>query len=293
MVDYYKILGVHRSAGAGEIRAAYKRQAMAHHPDHNPGNPREEDLFKIINEAYHVLSDPRKREQYDRVLHRPDWKGVRDLDRAKADYMRRVRDIRVQQYMQWRRAGGKTYEYRIDREYFRIMGITFAVFALIAALSTSLFYYSGYLRRITPDRTLNAEAQIATIEQLFRSGRVEESLREFRRLPPSSQRRYDTLSRTMMNAVGRAALAYYEDGDYRMALNSYLLRYEFEHLPSASTWTGIGLCKMRLGLYDEGEAALRLALRKDYRQEAVICRELGHIPARESKKLAEQICNDY
>lgn len=60
--DYYKILGVGKGASADEIKKAYRRKAHEHHPDKNKGN---EGKFKEVNEAYQVLSDAQKRQQYD------------------------------------------------------------------------------------------------------------------------------------------------------------------------------------------------------------------------------------
>ncbi len=65
--DYYKILGVERKASANEIKRAYRKLALQHHPDRNPGNKQAEEKFKEINEAYQVLSDPEKRGRYDQL----------------------------------------------------------------------------------------------------------------------------------------------------------------------------------------------------------------------------------
>jgi molecular chaperone DnaJ len=65
--DYYKTLGVEKSATADEVRKAYRRLARKHHPDLNPGDKSAEDLFKKVQEAYDVLSDPKKKEIYDQV----------------------------------------------------------------------------------------------------------------------------------------------------------------------------------------------------------------------------------
>jgi curved DNA-binding protein len=65
--DYYKILGVERKASADDIRKAYRKLAMQHHPDKNPGNKKAEEKFKEINEAYQVLSDAEKRARYDQL----------------------------------------------------------------------------------------------------------------------------------------------------------------------------------------------------------------------------------
>lgn len=63
--DYYKILGVERTATADEIKKAYKRVAIKYHPDRNPGDKEAEEKFKLAAEAYDVLRDPDKRARYD------------------------------------------------------------------------------------------------------------------------------------------------------------------------------------------------------------------------------------
>jgi len=65
--DYYKILGVEKSATEDEIKKAYRKLALKYHPDRNQGDKASEERFKKINEAYAVLSDPKKRQQYDMI----------------------------------------------------------------------------------------------------------------------------------------------------------------------------------------------------------------------------------
>jgi molecular chaperone DnaJ len=67
--DYYEVLEVSRDVSAGELKKAYRTKALEHHPDRNPDNPEAEDKFKVCAEAYAVLSDPQKRQMYDRFGH--------------------------------------------------------------------------------------------------------------------------------------------------------------------------------------------------------------------------------
>ncbi|HKY05991.1 MAG TPA: molecular chaperone DnaJ, partial [Blastocatellia bacterium] len=70
--DYYKVLGVARGANGEDIKKAYRRLARRYHPDVNPNDKSAEEQFKLISEAFDVLSDPRKREIYDRYGHYSD-----------------------------------------------------------------------------------------------------------------------------------------------------------------------------------------------------------------------------
>jgi curved DNA-binding protein len=65
--DYYKLLGVDRSASESDIKRAYRKLALQYHPDKNPGDSQAEERFKEINEAYEVLGDPAKRARFDQL----------------------------------------------------------------------------------------------------------------------------------------------------------------------------------------------------------------------------------
>ena len=67
--DYYETLGVSRSASGADLKSAFRKLAMKHHPDRNPGDKAAEQRFKELNEAYEVLKDDQKRAAYDQHGH--------------------------------------------------------------------------------------------------------------------------------------------------------------------------------------------------------------------------------
>src|SRR5262245_50059917 len=67
--DYYEILSITRNASEEDIKKAYRKSAMEHHPDRNPGDKKTEERFKEATEAYQVLSNPQKRQAYDQFGH--------------------------------------------------------------------------------------------------------------------------------------------------------------------------------------------------------------------------------
>lgn len=67
--DYYEVLGLSKSASADEIKKAYRKLAIKYHPDKNPGDKEAEEKFKEASEAYEILSDPSKKQQYDQFGH--------------------------------------------------------------------------------------------------------------------------------------------------------------------------------------------------------------------------------
>jgi molecular chaperone DnaJ len=78
--DYYNILGVSRVASEKELKDAYRKLARKYHPDVNPGNKASEEKFKELNLAYEVLSDPKKRKQYDQFGE--NWQHAEQFTRA-------------------------------------------------------------------------------------------------------------------------------------------------------------------------------------------------------------------
>ncbi len=82
--DYYKVLGIDKTASADEIKKAYRKLAVKYHPDKNPDNKQAEEKFKEINEANDVLGNPEKRKKYDELGE--NWKQYEQQGAGKEDF---------------------------------------------------------------------------------------------------------------------------------------------------------------------------------------------------------------
>jgi curved DNA-binding protein len=80
-IDYYKVLGIDKTATSKEIKNAYRKLARKYHPDLNPNDKDAKKNFQQINEANEVLSDPEKRKKYDQ--YGKDWKHAEEFEKAK------------------------------------------------------------------------------------------------------------------------------------------------------------------------------------------------------------------
>jgi len=80
-VDYYKILGIDKSATSKDIKNAYRKLARKHHPDLNPNDADAKKNFQLVNEANEVLSDPEKRKKYDE--YGGDWQHAEEFEKQK------------------------------------------------------------------------------------------------------------------------------------------------------------------------------------------------------------------
>src|SRR6202163_3543674 len=91
--DYYEVLGVTRTCGDAELKAAFRKLAMQHHPDRNPGDSECEHKFKELNEPYDILKDGDRRAAYDRFGHAAFEQGGGGAHGFGADFASTFSDI--------------------------------------------------------------------------------------------------------------------------------------------------------------------------------------------------------
>lgn len=106
-IDYYKILGISKTATEKEIKSAYRKLARKYHPDINPDNKEAERKFKEINEAHEVLSNPENRKKYDK--YGKDWKHGEEYEKAQKQYEQQQRQRQSQYQSGGRSFGGQSF----------------------------------------------------------------------------------------------------------------------------------------------------------------------------------------
>lgn len=94
-IDYYKILGISKTATEKDIKTAYRKRARKYHPDLNPDNKEAEKKFTEINEANEVLSNPENRKKYDK--YGKDWKHGEEYEKAQRQHQRKTQQQSTQQ----------------------------------------------------------------------------------------------------------------------------------------------------------------------------------------------------
>lgn len=247
MGNYYEILGLEYSAGAVQIRAAYKRKAMRYHPDHNPDSKAAEEMFKMVNEAYQTLSDPLKKARYDSHLN-VDYGST-------IDYRREINKMR---YYQWQRM--QQQHYRIDKEYVRIQGLAFLVFIVIAgfcfAIIHSAQYYSSQQQLAQFLATTKA---LKYVDTLFNSGKFDEAFKTIYKLKEEDplEYRYNYARDSLVHALRTMAHNKFNTQDFSGAVEYYLVLKNYEDPASYETIRQISYCQYYLGNYAESLQALK------------------------------------
>lgn len=250
MADYYEILGIQKTATSDEVRAAYKRLAMRYHPDHNPGSVEAEEVFKRVNEAYHTLSDPLKKSRYD--AHRSDSFTIYSENH---DYLWEQRRRR---YYQWQYA--QQAPYKLDREYFRIQGLAFLVFIVIAGFCFAVVHTASYFVQQKQLERWRANSQsLKQVDALFVSGRFDDAFTLIHTLKENDplEYRFNFAHDSLVNKLRDLAEERFNQQDFAAAVTHYRVLKNYEEPVQHETIRKISLCQYYLGNYKEALQAMK------------------------------------
>jgi tetratricopeptide (TPR) repeat protein len=263
MADYYQLLGIRKDATSTEIRTAYKRLAMLYHPDRNQGNPEAEELFKLINEAYHVLADPVKKARYDARFSM----GTTGTHHSSAhDTAAYWREYHRQRYEQWRQAQQSTY--RFDKRYFRIQALAVGVFLAIAGFC---FMVVNIIEHFHKQQLAEIHQQnLALVKQvnvLFNTGKQEEAFARINQLQEEAPLEYifTFAEDSLINSLRSLANTEFEQESYESATHYYKLLQRYEDPVRPFTLQRMAECEYMTGEYEKSLIVFKKLLEKQPR----------------------------
>jgi curved DNA-binding protein CbpA len=259
MADYYQLLGIKQNATSTEIRTAYKKLAMLYHPDRNPGNQEAEELFKLINEAYHVLADPQKRQIYDLGISYPQHTYHSSAHDTSAYW----RQYHRQRYEQWRQTQQNTYQF--DKRYFKIQALAIGVFVVIAGFCFGIINIIEYVHNKKQTETYQQNlALIKQVNVLFFSGKQEEAFTKIRQLQQEAPLEYlfSFTEDSLILSLRKQAEIQFSEARFEEAKRQFRLLEQYENPVRLDTYKHIAECEYYMGRYEESLTILKMLLEK-------------------------------
>ncbi len=248
MQDFYEVLGISQTATNAQIKAAFKKMAMRYHPDHNPGNKHAEETFKLLNEAYHTLSDPVKRSRYDARFHII-------TDQLNEAYWQ---EIKRKRYQQWRQSHDN--RYRVDKNYFKIQGLAFLVFLLIAGFCFAVINTAHYyVRQQQMEKWRANSQQLKQVNGLFGEGKFHDAFAALHILEEKDPLdfRFGFVRDSLVAALRKQADDEFRQQDFDAAVGHYLVLKNYENPVRFETLENMSMCQYYLGNYKESIEALK------------------------------------
>lgn len=250
MQDFYEVLGIDRSASDAQIKAAFKRMAMKYHPDRNPGDKQAEENFKLINEAYHTLTDHEKRSRYDSRFH---WVSEQTNDFY-------WEEVRRKRYEQWRKAQSRDNSYRLDKSYFKIQGLAFLVFIIMAGFCFGIIHTAHYYveRQHLQKYRANSEL-LKQVNGLFGAGRFDDAFNMIHVLEEKDplEFRFGYARDSLVAALREKSDRSYRDNDFETAVKHYLILKNYEQPVRPQTLEHLARCQYYLGNFKESIQGLK------------------------------------
>lgn len=255
VTDYYQILGLSQTATAAQIRTAFKRLAMQYHPDRNPNNPMAEEIFKQVNEAYHILSDPLKKTRYDSRFYTYE---TQSSNQAAEEHWREVR--RKQQQTRRKYAPPPEKTYTITGNYFKIQGLAFALFLVMSGISfgivhTASFFFNQYQASIHRENQRKAQEVTA----LFGSGKIDEAITQIISLNKTApmENVFQETHDSLVSEIKQRAEQNFTNRNFKEALSYYQYFKKYQDHGQTEILEKIAVCQYNTALYAEALQSLK------------------------------------
>jgi DnaJ-domain-containing protein 1 len=250
LANYYEILGLNQSADSTHIRTAYKRLAMLYHPDRNPGNPQAEEMFKAINEAYHILSDPLKKSRYDSRFNSQQGFNAEEHWRT----IQRQRE----QYARWQQVHKKRYTF--DGHYFKIQGLAFLVFIIMSGICFGIIHTANYFVAAKYEKIrLHNKELVMKVNALFGSGKIDEAITQITHLHETEplEFQFTRAKDSLVNELREQGEKEFEELNFKVALHFFEHLKKYEYPQRIETLRKISICQYNVGSFEEALQSLK------------------------------------
>ena len=273
MISYYKILDVDNDASAEEIKRAYKRLAIKYHPDKNGGNKDFEELFKLVNHAYQVLSNPEERRKHDLNIEYAlnTQKTYTTHSSPNSTYSPHKEKSAYNRYGKYNWRNAPRYKtapvYKIDKNYYRNVGISFIAMLIFAVFAIGIAKYNSYLDE---QEKIKKEAQIAFMilkaDKLYDQGQYQDALNlieDFEKQNPFEYRFFEKKDQ-YINDLNSLAISQYKSQSYASAVGNLEVLKQFQSPVRLSNWRMMADCYMKLGDLNNAARVYEFIVERDH-----------------------------
>lgn len=279
MLNHYQILGVSRNATHSEIKAAFKKLALSYHPDRNPGDEMAEEKFKLINEAYQVLSDPDKRKRYDFILNysfqdtstTSQAGSSQTYTRSRTTYHKPHKDRSVyDRYgkFSWRNAPKykQAPTYKVDRNYFKVQLLTLLAMVILSGI---IFATNRYWEHLDEQERLALEKEkaiaLAKAQAFYEKGDYRKAIEEVSALKeqyPFDHQFYEAKEQMVLQ-LNQQAKFNFENNIFEETVKHLEVVKDFERPMKMATWEMLSDAYYKLGEFEKSADALDRILERD------------------------------
>jgi curved DNA-binding protein CbpA len=258
MTNYYNILGISRDANADEIKSAYRKLALIHHPDKNNNTSESEENFKEINKAYQVLSDPFQRARHDLFIDYQSYGfnvGNDYESYAEYEYRYDYGEYQNTQTSQTNESYATQENTSKSQRNNRIGNIwAFAFFSIILVLTIASNAINAYYERQQNETIIARQYDIMNkAKSAVAEGNYQNALVQIKKIHDvyASEMRLATFKQELMKKMMIAADEQYEKENYEEALKNYYLIQDHYQSLNLNFYYKLAACYKEMGNYNQ------------------------------------------